>query len=429
MAVFAGGDYTADGGTAEAEGLVVVAGDATFAKSGGGVFNIGRVGAGSGILPASGQVMLAVGGDLHIAKGTTLDIGSGLTTGPGYGGGVRAGGTIDAKGPLDTNGGEQRSRVGKAAALDPYAAFDATLRDQSAALGALRPTGTAQRSGGTVTFRSTGPSTGTLQVFELASADLDGASTFVFESIPAEASVLVNVTGTHPVSVSPMAVGYNGDRVDVYSSAHFGEASAKVLYNLRETPKVTLGGGGNFIGSLLAPKASADLTASTNGRLFVGGDLRTHGSGNESHNYPWTGAPAFSCSPTPVPQPSTPPVPTPAPSPTPSVPGQTPPATPSTPPTPGTPTGPGTPSTPGTPNTPSAPGSRKPSAPPTSARPTTPGGAAPAPSPTPDRPAPGTSLAFTGSTGTFLIAGTGVATLVIGGGVLVALRRRRGSTG
>ncbi|MFB7539946.1 choice-of-anchor A family protein [Streptomyces zaomyceticus] len=80
MALFAGGDYTADGATAE--GLLVVAGDAAFAKASGGVFNIGRVGAGSGFLPSPGSVMLAMGGDLTIARGTTVDIGHGLTPEP-----------------------------------------------------------------------------------------------------------------------------------------------------------------------------------------------------------------------------------------------------------------------------------------------------------------------------------------------------------
>ncbi|MET9725124.1 hypothetical protein [Streptomyces zaomyceticus] len=47
VALFAGGDYTADGTTAEAEGMLVVAGDAALANASGGVFNVGRVGAGS----------------------------------------------------------------------------------------------------------------------------------------------------------------------------------------------------------------------------------------------------------------------------------------------------------------------------------------------------------------------------------------------
>ncbi|KDN82021.1 choice-of-anchor A family protein [Kitasatospora cheerisanensis] len=314
VALFAGGSYSVDGGGAEAEGLLVVGGDASFAKNPGGVFNVGRAGAGSGILPAGGELMLAVGGRISVAKGTTVDVGAGLFTGPGYGGTVQAGGAVDGQGAVNTNGGDLRPGLGADRALAPYTGFAATVREQSSQLGALPPTGTAKASGGSVTFRSTGPSRGKLQVFEIAGADLDGASTFVFENIPADASVLVNVTGPHPVSVSPMAVGYNGERVDVYSSAHFGEAAAKVLYNLRETPQLTLGGGGNFIGSLLAPKASADLTASTNGRLYVGGDVKMHGSGNETHNYPWTGTPVFDCTPAPAPPPSAPASPAPTPS-------------------------------------------------------------------------------------------------------------------
>ncbi|WP_217145308.1 choice-of-anchor A family protein [Streptomyces sp. AC627_RSS907] len=295
VSLFAGGDYTADGGTAEAEGLLVVKGDATFAKHGGGVFNVGRVGAGSGILPVSGDVMLAVGGGLSIDKGTTVDVGHGLTAGPRYGGSVRVGGALDDQGELRTNGGSLAEGMGQKDALGTYAAFDATLRKESSSLGSLKTTGTAAKSGGSVTFTSTGAGKGGLQVFEISAADLDGASTFLFKSIPAGDSVVVNVTGSQGVKISPMAVGFNDDRVDLYSSAKFGEAASRILYNFEKSPSVTLGGGGNFMGSILAPDASADITASTNGRLYFGKDVRTHGSGNESHNYPWNGSPAFEC--------------------------------------------------------------------------------------------------------------------------------------
>lgn len=287
VALFAGGNYTVDGGSAEAEGLLVVKGDATFAKDSGGTFNVGRVGAGSGILPESGDVMLAVGGDLSIAKGTTVDVGHGLTAGPRYGGSVHVGKEIDEKGALETNGGERKSGVGAKEALSPYDTFDRTVSDESSSLGSLKPTGTTVSEGGTVTFKSTGASKGNLQVFEISAAELDGASTFFFEGIPDGASVVVNVTGSHTVSISPMSVGFNGDRADTYDSPVFGEAASRILYNFEGSTSLTLGGGGNFMGSLLAPKASADLTASTNGRVYIGGDVKTHGSGNETHNYPW----------------------------------------------------------------------------------------------------------------------------------------------
>ncbi|KKZ75143.1 hypothetical protein VO63_04785 [Streptomyces showdoensis] len=342
VALYAGGDYTADGGTAEAEGLLVVAGNATFAKSSGGVFNIGRVGAGSGILPASGSVMLAVGGNLNIAKGTTVDVGHGLTAGPRYGGAVQVGKEIDEKGSLETNGGSRSSGTGASAALSPHASFGDTIRRESASLGALKTTGTTTRSGDTVTFKG-GSASGT-QVFEISAKELDGASTFVFASLPDGAAAVVNVTGAQAVDISPMAVAFNGNRADTYDSAHFGEAASRILYNFEDSAKISLGGGGNFMGSILAPKASADMTASTNGRVYVGGDIRTHGSGNESHNYPWTGTSTFECKPTKTPEtpggkPSTPPeTSVPTPSSTPSQPGEetTSPTTPGTSaPTPG----------------------------------------------------------------------------------------------
>jgi choice-of-anchor A domain-containing protein len=311
VALFAGGNYTVDGGSAEAEGLLVVKGDATFAKQSGGTFNVGRVGAGSGILPDSGDVMLAVGGDLSIARGTTVDVGHGLTAGPRYGGSVHVGKEIDEKGDLETNGGERKSGTGVKEALSPYDTFDRTIGDESSSLGSLKPTGTTVRQGGAVTFRSTGASKGNLQVFEISAAELDGASTFFFEAVPDGASVVVNVTGSHPVSISPMSVGFNGDRADTYDSPVFGEAASRILYNFEGSTSLTLGGGGNFMGSLLAPEASADLTASTNGRVYIGGDVKTHGSGNETHNYPWAGSPAFKCKPAPSqPEKPTPPVPT-----------------------------------------------------------------------------------------------------------------------
>ncbi|MFC8710135.1 choice-of-anchor A family protein [Streptomyces sp. NPDC057197] len=405
VALFAGGDYTVDGSSAEAEGLLVVKGKATFAKSAGGVFNIGRVGAGSGILPPSGSVMLAVGGDLTVAKGTTVDVGHGLTAGPGYGGAVRVGGAIDEKGNLETNGGARSAGLGATAALTPYDTFDATLAHESSSLGALKTTGTAVRSGDTVTFRSTGTGQGSLQVFDIDATDLDGASSFVFQAIPEKSSVVVNVTGDHTVAVSPLSVAFNGKRADDYGSPVFGDVAARVLYNFEKTPSVTLGGGGNFMGSLLAPHASADLTASTNGRVYIGKDIHTHGTGNESHNYPWTGSTVFTCKPT-LDQPVPPAPSTPA-SGTPSQP--TPPAT-----TPAAPSA--TPSQPERPGpTPSGSDSAHPAPTPSDAPPATTGGGGDG------------SLAHTGAqVAPYLIAAAVAA--AIGTGLLILTRRRRRSS-
>ncbi|WP_411073980.1 choice-of-anchor A family protein [Streptomyces sp. cmx-4-7] len=410
VALYAGGDYTADGATAEAEGLLVIGGNATFAKASGGVFNVGRVGAGSGILPDSGAVMLSVGGDLTIAEGTRVDVGHGLTAGPRYGGAVRVGGKIDEKGDLETNGGSRSSGLGARGALTPYDTFGDTLRGESTSLGALKPTGTSVRSGGTVTFEGVG--SGSPQVFEISAGKLDGASSFDFRSIPDGAPVVVNVTGGSPVGISPLSVGFDGDRVDAYESARFGEAASRILYNFEASPAITLGGGGNFMGSILAPKASADLTASTNGRVYVGGDLRTHGTGNETHNYPWNGSSTFGCKPAPD-SPGTTPAPTPT-SPRPDTEPSGP--APSTTP----PTGDGT--APGAPET-TAPGTSGPSAPPTedASAPAAPGTTAPSPSATGHGDG---SLATTGAQFTPYAVAAGVLAAA-GAGILVLTRRRR----
>lgn len=404
VALFAGGDYTAEGGSAEAEGLLVVGGNATFAKNGG-VFNVGRVGMGSGIIPASGDVMLAVGGDLSVHKGVTLDVGHGLTSGPRYGGSVRVGGKLDVAGRLETNGGQSPDGLGKAAALKPHAGFGATITKESARLGALEPTGRTEAKGGSVTFRGAGK--GGLQVFEISAADINDASTFTFESLPAGSSVVVNVTGSRPVKISPMAVGFDNDRVDVYGSSKFGEAASRILYNFEDSTSLTLGGGGNFMGSVLAPAASADITASTNGRLYVGGDLTTRGSGNESHNYPWNGTPPFSCEPGRPGEPEKPEEPE-----VPSTP--TPPATPEEPGTPEEPEAPGTPEEPGTP---SEPGEEPPSAEPSE------------PSAEPSEPAPEPEkegdLALTGAGSTGMIAGAAALVIAAGAAIAFMTRRRR----
>ncbi|GAA2461932.1 choice-of-anchor A family protein [Agromyces soli] len=294
VSVFVGGDLTVTGDAAEAEGLLVVKGDARFDKAG--IFNVGRVGFGSGIFPPGGSVMLAVGGDGLVTGRTTVDVGHGVDDDSGYGGSVRGGGLLDLQGNVVTNGGDIMDELGVEEALGPFAAFDRTMARESASLASLAPTGRAERDGSGISFESTAPSVDGLQVFELDVSDIDGATTFIFEeSIPDEAAIVVNVRGSGGVAIAPLAVGYRGDRADVYDSPVFGEAASRILYNFTDATNLSLSGGGNFMGSILAPAASADLTASTNGRLYLGGDLVTRGSGNELHNWPWVGRPSFDC--------------------------------------------------------------------------------------------------------------------------------------
>ncbi len=291
VSVYAGGNYLATGGAAESEGLLLVRGDATFDKEWGGLFNVGTVGVGSQIAPDEGSVMLAVGGNLTISSDTTVQVGAGLAGG----GAVQVGGTIDAApGQPETVGAPVTQGMGQAAAMSPFDDFHDVITTTSAQLGDATVTGTAERSGNQVTFTTTDPSNVTLQAFTISAADLDGASEFVFTGLPADAPLVINVVGG-PVSISANFVSYNGVRVDDLGSPMLGEASSRILFNFLDAEQVDITGSGQFIGSILAPNASSNITSSTNGRVYIGKDLTTSGGGNEQHNYPWLGADVFSC--------------------------------------------------------------------------------------------------------------------------------------
>ena len=291
VAVYAGGNYLATGSAAESEGVLLVRGDATFDKDPDGLFNVGTVGVGSQITPDPGALMLAVGGDLTIVGTNTVQVGAGLTPG----GAVQVGGALTAPaGQPETEGAPVTTGMGQAAAMSPFADFQDVITETSASLGTATATGTATRDGGRVTFTSTDPSNVTLQAFTIDAADLDGASEFFFAGIPADAPVVINVVGG-PVAVSANYVDYNGVRADDLSSAALGEAASRILWNFVDADQVDITGSGQFIGSILAPAASSMITSSTNGRVYVGNDLTTAGSGNEQHNYPWIGPGPFDC--------------------------------------------------------------------------------------------------------------------------------------
>ncbi|MGN7701999.1 DUF5979 domain-containing protein [Cellulosimicrobium sp. 22601] len=290
VAVYAGGNYTATGTSAESEGVLVVRGDATFDTPGS--FNVGTVGAGSGIVPEPGSPMLHVGGVMSIAAGTNVIVGANLDGG----GAVHVGGDLEDAGGLDTNGGAVETNMGTDAALAPWEGFQTVIVDESLVLGAVPATGTAARDGGRVTFTSTDPSNTTLQAFTVDAAVLDGASEFFFEGVPDGAPVVVNVVGDAPVTVSAAYVDINGARVD--DPANIGNAAARLMWNFTGSGDVTVSGAGQWVGSILAPSADqVTLTSSTNGRVYAGNDLTTSGSGNEQHNYPWIGPGPFSCIP------------------------------------------------------------------------------------------------------------------------------------
>lgn len=292
--VFAGGDFQT-GGTAEIEGLVVVSGDASIDHPG--TFNVGRAGVGSGISPEPGTVMFRVGDGLTVSAGTTVDVGSQLSGG----GGALTGGAAALDGMLETNGGDQEFDLGREPALGEFAGFAQTISGESDALAAVEANGTVQVTGAQLHLTGAGEP-GTLQVFTIDAADLDEVSEVYFEALPEGSAVLVNVQGAGPdggegaaLDVTFTWVSIDGERVD--DGAGLGNASARTLWNFPDVTDLTIGGSSQFIGSVLAPRADALVTASTNGRVYVGGDLTADGTSNELHAYPWIGSDAFGCVP------------------------------------------------------------------------------------------------------------------------------------
>ena len=290
VAVYVGGDFTANEDAAESEGLMVVHGDASFERDG--IFNVGVVGAGSGSVPTPGSTMLAVGGDLTIGLTSMVDVGAGTAGG----GAVHVGGVIDDDSRLRTNGAGAIENMGQGPALSPYDpdVFPQEMIDVSAELAALTANGTAARTDGTVIFTAgpDDPAHSGLQVFEIDGATLDGSNAIQFNGIPDGDSIVVNVTGG-PVDFSPQDFTADGVRVDAFGFPGFGAFASSLMWNFTGDTQVSIGQNGQFMGSIMGPDIDLTATTSTNGRILVGGDHTMGGAGTEHHNYPWNYA--FPC--------------------------------------------------------------------------------------------------------------------------------------
>ncbi|MFF9144099.1 choice-of-anchor A family protein [Streptomyces sp. NPDC014861] len=294
--VFVGGDFLVREAAAEAEGKVVVLGGFDQAKRAGvsQVYNVGIAGGGSRVVPDNGTAFLSVGGNITVAAGQSLLTEEGSVTGRTLYAGTATGTVSPAP-------------VKDAAAVAPYTA----LRDELTAAsrcyayvdGASRTaTGTAVNKGYETLF--TGDGTSALQVFNV-DFDLEsgpgGQQGIRFEGIPANATVLVNVLG--------------GDRtVDTYIDGLPGLRD-RLLWNFPDATRVTFEGTAQFAGSVLVGNQASTATITMpgmNGRFFTTGDL-THasepggGGGQEIHNYPFDGdLPSCDEDPTPTPTETTP---------------------------------------------------------------------------------------------------------------------------
>ncbi|QAY62521.1 choice-of-anchor A family protein [Xylanimonas allomyrinae] len=318
VAVFVGGNWTVGGAKAEVEGQHVVLGDATFAREAANTkhFGIGVVGGGSGIVPPENDVILAVGGNVVMKTADqTISVGD-----REIGGRARIGGTVLPKATpfaagmgtiakvtasngsrlITPYGGTVQTRL-RAAAVEPWSGMLEAITTLSEDLAALAPTGSVSQGDWSKQGELRGDGTSVPQVFDVSAADLDRWEAFAFTNIPGDlangfAPVVINVLGRSATLRHVAAVTINGAVMD---NANVGAGASALMWNFPEARALAIAGAvSQTVGSILAPHADVTSDVSTNGRLYVGGDLTQNpGVGHEHHNYPWTGADETSCGP------------------------------------------------------------------------------------------------------------------------------------
>ncbi|MFE9658737.1 SpaA isopeptide-forming pilin-related protein [Streptomyces sp. NPDC005955] len=276
--IFAGGDFRVRERAAEAEGRVVVLGDFSQDKLAGAssIYNIGIVGVGSRVPPPDGADFLTTGGDVTVAAGESLLADGGVVRHAGT-----ATGTITGTVVQDPN------------AAAPYTALRDELTTASQcyardAQGTRPATGTAVNQGGQTVF--TGDNTSALQIFNVNFDLTTGTGAqqgLVFQNIPANATVLVNVLGANRTLST-----YSGSPFD---TDPLNQLRSRLLWNFPDATTVNLAGTGQFQGSVLIGNQASETTVTlpgTNGRFFSTGSI-THtspaggGGGQEFHSYPF----------------------------------------------------------------------------------------------------------------------------------------------
>jgi|GEM_PF-6825330 len=290
VSVFVGGDMTVEGAASGAEGRVVVMGDLVLDKTGGtDTYEVGESSTGSRTTPSPTSEFLLVGGDVSVAAGQSLVAGANRQGVVRHAG--SATGTIQA--------GE--SVVQDPEAVSPYSTTTASVAALSNCLATTAVTGTRSGSQANVTF--TGDNSSPIQIF-----DFDGSiggsdnGIFSFESIPADATVIVNMT-------NPTWVNFNTTTGSSGSDSGSGVMREKLLVNVPNAPTVRLGGPTQFQGSLLIGNPASITTntwAALEGRLYTAGDLIHGGAVSPAiHNFPFTGALPAACSSPSLPLPGT----------------------------------------------------------------------------------------------------------------------------
>ncbi|MFC1429683.1 choice-of-anchor A family protein [Streptacidiphilus sp. N1-3] len=294
--VFAGGNINVTGNVAEAEGKIVALGNMTVNKSGGGVYNVGVVGAGSRVPPPDGDDFLTVGGDLTVSAGSRMEVGGSDATTTAWGN-VRHGGT--SSGTVNFAAPGQLIQDPDAAA--PYRSVRTTIEERSSCAAEAAATGTVTTEFGTATFAGDGSSL--LQVFNVP-GDLVGTGggmvALSFTGIPASATVLVNMLGSNPV-INVNSVFFSGGDPLV-------DLGARLMWNFPTASTGRITGSAQFAGSILAGDPASTINVSVpgvNGRVYAAGNLTHEGAGgNELHAYPFNGELPVCSTSTPTPTPT-----------------------------------------------------------------------------------------------------------------------------
>jgi len=275
--LFAGGDFTVLGASAEAEGRVVVLGDFTLDKTPpSNAYNVGVVGVGSGVVPPNNSDFLIVGGNLTVEAGMSLIVGNSAAFGvTSYGGALS--GSVDV---APAFGG---LLVSSSTADDPYLGLPDLITQTSACWAAIPSTGTATKQGSQTVFNGDGSSP--LQVFEVDFNIEDGIfpQGISFQNVPFFATILVNMTGGSAQTINANAVLSNVPQ-------------RRVVWNFATATAPVLTGPVQFIGSVVVASPNSVTTVEMpgmNGRFYTAGSLvhqsRLGGGGEEFHNYPFEG--------------------------------------------------------------------------------------------------------------------------------------------
>jgi hypothetical protein len=314
VSVLVGGNLSVRGSAAGAEGVVVVKGDASFARETPGTYEVGVTGLGSQVPPYPGSDMLVVGGNVNGDPATHLDVGQTL------GGDVAVGGSAAAD--LEMHGGRLDQSVPRVTA--PYDDLLGALGAKSGSFAALPANGTVAVTDTAITLTGDGV-TPDLQVFNIDAATLGAPAppsgdaewdpdadpttdpttdpqpvagrSLQLLGIPAGATVVVNLTGPAVDLDIDSLLAPDGTVMDPRADRAFADLATRMMWNAPGATTVDIGGQAQLPGTLLVPTAPSTTTlagAGTNGRVLVAGDLVHTGAG-QLHAYPFLSDDTLRC--------------------------------------------------------------------------------------------------------------------------------------